>query len=401
MLITPNIDNAGHFVVSAFQGTYVAGSGTLINLKFTVGGTTGQSTALTFEDYTDPGSTFHPGFQFGEGTPASALTNGSIAVSGIAISGTVTYGNAIGAPSPRYVSNVTVTGAGSPTVMTTTNAPGPTAGQYSLTGFGSGSYTVTPTKATGVNSITSFDAAKIAQHVAGIGLLTGNALVAADVSGNNMVSSFDAAQIAKYVVNAPPFGNAGQWRFYTVANVPFPVGSTPTSRSYSSISSSISGEDYTGLLIGEVSGNWTNTGARPVNGAPERAVRVELPNIETSVGKEIVVPVTVGNAASKGVISYEFDLRFDPSVIQPTADVADVKRTASRALSVVTNATEPGLLRVVVFGALPIDENGVLLNLRFMAFGAAGSTSPISFERIMLNEGEPRVSAADGKVCLF
>jgi hypothetical protein len=395
MLITPNTDNSGHLVISAFQGTSIAGSGTLINLKFTVVGSSGQSTALTFEDYTDPGNTFHPGFQFNEGTPDRSLTNGSISVSAQSVSGTITYGNAIGAPTPRYISNVTVTGAGSPTVMTTTNAPGSTAGQYVLTGFGPGSYTITPSKSSGANGVTSFDAAKIAQHVAGLIILTGNTLVAADVSGNNAVSSFDAAEIAKYVVNSPPFGNAGQWRFYTVSNVPFPVGNTPTSRTYSSISGNIVGEDYTGLLIGEVSGNWTNTGARPFGAPP---VAVTLSDVISHDGKNVGVPVTIQGSSNKGIISYEFDLRYDPSVIQPLGDPVDVAGTVSSGLTVVSNATEPGLLRVAVYGASPIAADGVLLNLRFIAVGSLGSVTPITWERFMFNEGLPRAATADGRV---
>jgi hypothetical protein len=116
------------------------------------------------------------------------------------------------------------------------------------------------------------------------------------------------------------------------------------------------------------------------------------------MGKEIVVPVQVRGVADKGVISYEFDLRYDPAVIQPLTDVADVNLTISRALSVVTNAGEPGLLRLVVYGAYPIDGDGVLVNLRFTAVGAQGAISPLSFERIMFNEGEGRVSGTDGKV---
>src|SRR5437763_1821162 len=83
-------------------------------------------------------------------------------------------------PFPRFVSNVLLTAAGSPNVFGTTDFPG---GNYMLTGFGSGSYTITPTKTDGVNGITSFDAAKIAQHVAGTNVLTGNQLIVADVSG--------------------------------------------------------------------------------------------------------------------------------------------------------------------------------------------------------------------------
>ena len=58
-------------------------------------------------------------------------------------------------------------------------------------------------------------------------------------------------------------------------------------------------------------------------------------------------------------------------------------------------------LRVVVYGAFPIDDDGVLLNLRFTAVGKAGSVSPLMFERIMFNEGEPPVTASDGRIELF
>jgi len=102
--------------------------------------------------------------------------------------------------------------------------------------------------------------------------------------------------------------------------------------------------------------------------------------------------------ANKDIISYEFDLRYDPSVMQPLADIADVKGTVSAGFFVVTNANEPGLLRVVVYGALPISKNGVLLNLRFVALGKKGSVSPLTFERIMFNEGEPSVLVTDERV---
>ncbi|MBK8465046.1 MAG: hypothetical protein IPL32_04375 [Chloracidobacterium sp.] len=334
-------------------------------------------------------------------TPTAAVTP--------SISGTVTYGNAIGAPTPRFVSNVTITGTGSPNVVTTTAAPGASAGQYTLTGFGAGSYTVTPTKTSGSNSITSFDAARISQHVAGPPNtpLTGNQLVVADVSGNSVVSSFDAAMIAKFVAGppyvAPGIGSTSTWRF------------TPTNRNYASVTSSISGEDFSALLMGEVSGNWNNTGARPAgtvnsgqsivdsddNCGEAEPITITAQQVLTAAEKEIVVPVTVEGIADKGVISFEFDLRYDPSVMQPLVEAVDVSGTVSHGLSVVTNAMEPGLLRVVVYGAYPIDGDGVLLNLRFTSVGAVGSMSPISFGRIMFNEGESRVLVTDGKVELF
>ncbi|MFN0139789.1 MAG: cohesin domain-containing protein [Pyrinomonadaceae bacterium] len=315
------------------------------------------------------------------------------------VSGSVTYGNAIPAGT-RFVSNVLMSGAGSVPVSVVTGA-GATAGQYSLTGFGAGGYTVTPSKTGGVNgSISSFDAAKVAQHVAGVATLTGNQLTVADVTGNGKIQSFDAALIGQYAVNTTQSSLAGTWKFI------------PDSRNYASVTSNVGGEDYSALLMGEVSGNWNNTGARPggkvnseqwtVNsedgGAAEKPITVTAQHLATSAEKEIVVPVNIDGVADKGIISYEFDLRYDPTVIQPLENPVDVTGTVSRGLSVVTNTEEPGLLRVVVYGAFPIDSDGVLLNLRFTAVGAGGSVSALAFERMMFNEGETFVTVTDGLV---
>ena len=158
------------------------------------------------------------------------------------ISGTVTYGNSSG--SPQFVSNVLLSGAGMPNVSALTNFPG---GSYSLSGFGAGSYTVTPSKTGGVNgAISSFDAARIALHVSGPPnpQLNPTQLIVADVSGNGAVTSFDAGMIAKFVAGppyAPPgIGSTATWRF------------SPTNRNYASVGTAIAGEDYSALLMGEV-----------------------------------------------------------------------------------------------------------------------------------------------------
>ena len=253
---------------------------------------------------------------------------------------------------------------------------------------GAGSYTVTPSKdSLGHNGVSSFDAARIIQHILGMNRFNANQAIAADVSGNNLIQSFDAALIARFVAFLPGTGITGTWVF------------SPPNRIYSPVGV-LTGQDYSAFLMGDVSGDWTERGLRPANG-PERAVDVELPKLSTQTYKEIVIPVTVKGAADKGIISYEFDLRYDPSVIQPLENPADLLDTISRGLSVVTNQYEPGLLRIVVYGPMPIDENGLLLNLRFTAVGAVGSTSPLVFERIMFNEGEQGTIVTDGQVVIL
>ena len=177
----------------------------------------------------------------------------------------------------------------------------------------------------------------------------------------------------------------------------FPVGASPTSRTYVSVTSDFTGDDYIGLLIGEVTGNWAPGPLRPANGS-ERSTAVKAPHLVTPADKEVLIPLAVEGAADKGIISYEFNLRYDPSVIQPQKDPVDLAGTVSSGLSAVANPNEPGLLRVVVYGPMPIDSNGVLLNLRFNAVGASGSVSPLTWEKIMFNEGDPQAMASDGQI---
>ncbi len=302
------------------------------------------------------------------------------------IDGTVTYGNSK-APGPptRFVPGVLITAAGSPPLSDTT---GPT-GTYLLTGFGSGSYTITPSKTGGQNgAISSFDASLVAQYAVGNISFDAAQQIVADVSGFAGISSYDAALIGHYAVSVPVSGSSGNWIF------------TPPSNTHPSITTSISGEDYLALLMGDVSGNWGDPSPfRPAAGfGPERAASITAPQLVKPADHEIIVPVDIQGATNKGIFSFEFDLRYDPSVIQPQANVVDVAGTLSSTFQAVVNSQTPGLLRVAVYGTEPLNDNGVLLNLKFTAIGAPGSVSPLTWERVMLNEGKPGTTTTDGQV---
>lgn len=364
----------GTLNVSVYGTEYMLGGGVLVNLNFTVIGVPGTSSGINFAM-----------FKYNEETPCTTTTNGSVSVIPGSIAGTVNYGNPDVGPAPRGVPGVLVSGAGSPAVSDTTSATG----TYLLTGFGAGSYTVTPTKSGGTNgAITSFDSARIAQYVTGNGVLTAAQLIAGDVTGNVQVTSFDAAMIARYVASlGPPQGNTGTWIF------------SPASVNHPTVYTNITGEDYAAYLMGDVTGNWGDPSPyRPGMGGPERRAAVAAPRLVTPADNEVIVPVAIDGTTNKGIISYEFDLRYDPTVIQPQVDPVDVVGTLSGSMFTVANAETPGLLRVVVYGAMPLEGSGVLLNLRFNAVGAAGSVSPLTWERIMLNEGSPRLTATDGLV---
>ena len=317
-------------------------------------------------------------------TPTHTGTATPIGTPADTVAGTVTYGNAIGSPT-QAVSNVIISGAGTTPVSTLTGFPD---GSYSLSGFGAGSYTITPSKSETRNvAINSFDAAMIIQYVTGAITLDPAQQIVADVSGNGIIQSFDAANIASYVVSGSFSGLTGNWIF------------GPVNRTYSSVTGNLTGEDYTALLMGEVSGNWVNSGTLPYNdGESKRNIAVNLPHLMIPAGDDVVIPIDVNGIGDAQIISYEFDLRYDPSVILPQADPIDITGTISGDLSFVVNAEEWGLLRVAVYGPTPLVGNGILLNLKFNSVGTPGSSSQVLWERLMLNEGSPRTTAIDGQV---
>ncbi|MBX3291707.1 MAG: right-handed parallel beta-helix repeat-containing protein, partial [Acidobacteria bacterium] len=225
-----NSSTPGVLVVSIYSGTPWSGAGSLASITFNAVGLPGSSSAVSFTS-----------FKFNEGTPCISTSNGLVTVIGGTITGNVTYGNALVGPTPpRYIPDTVITGSGSPIVTANSDS----SGDYSLSGFGPGTYTRSASKTGGVaGAISAFDAAAVSQHVVGLVTLNSTQQTVAEVSGSGGITSFDAALIARYSVSLPGTGNTGNWIF------------TP-SYGPTTVYSNITGEDYVGLLMGDVTGNW-------------------------------------------------------------------------------------------------------------------------------------------------
>jgi Tol biopolymer transport system component len=350
----------------------------------------------------DAGADFYPSW----GGQAGPAPTGSI-------SGTVTYGTVPTGQSSRLVPGVTLTAAGSVAANATTNA----AGAYSLTGLGAGPYTMTPAKSGDVNaSISGLDAARVAQHVAGLITLSPNQQVAGDATNNGSLSGLDAARIAQFAAGLTNPGIAGQWKFQ------------PASRTYQSVTGPLNGENYEAILVGEVTGNWTPPAARAMwNGEDESAdldherdarppediqravsvaddsdpVEVELPgSAKGAAAAGLTIPIYVGDANPGDLVAYDFTVAFDPALLAPTDDAVSTPGTLSDGWTVVTNAETRGEMRVVAFGTSALTGKGNLLNLSFQVADAARATTNLRFAAFRLNEQAATVRASNGRLYL-
>jgi hypothetical protein len=233
----------------------------------------------------------------------------------------------------------------------------------------------------------------IARHVVGLITLTPSQLKAAMVAGQPTVSALDASLVAQYVVgNQSPVNQTGTWAF------------APASRTYRSFDGALQDQNFTATLMGDVSGDWSPSAGRPlisgpVDRLPWDAVLASVPRLLTArTGSEIVVPFRLDNLRGEQVTSFQFDIEYDPAIISPAKIAAGISGTLSEGLSVASNVQRPGLLKVVVFGAVPVSGDGVYVNLRFNAVGRPGTSSRISIIDLRHNDGTEQVVAANGLI---
>ena len=377
-VVTINKNIGGAIVVSIYDTVAFTGAGTIVNINMRTIGPLRSTSPLTLTN-----------FRFNNTLVCSNVTSGTLSVASGTVSGKVIYENTETANYP--VPSVTVAAPGSPNVSGTSDING----DYSLSAFGPGTYTVTPTRSamvfTSSDGIQSDDPGLIAQHVVGLISLTASQQKAAKVSELPALSSFEAALIAQWIVGIDnPINHTGTWKF------------TPVSRTYSDVNANHSGQDYTAILMGDVNGSWVTSltrPARPANVKPtNEAVRASLPFIDADPHSLVSLPFRIDNLLGKGVTSYQFDVEYDPSVIQPRQDAADLAGTIDQNLSVVSNSPVPGLLKVVVYGATPVSSDGVYLNLNFKVVGGADSASALVLNKFSFNGGDQEVTAESGRI---
>lgn len=377
-VITYNATTPGTIIVSVFDTADFAGAGALVNINMRLIGQIGTSSPLTLS-----------GFQYNGGLIcANPVTSGTLTVISGTISGKVTYENTPGPVIP--VLGTLLNAPGSPNVSDTTDL----AGNYDLSGFGAGAYTVTPSRPNEnylmANGIFADDASRVAEHVVQLITLNPTQQRAGRVSGNMTLSSFDAALIAQWIVGIPSMINqTGQWKF------------TPVNRMYGpNINADLTAQNYDALLMGDVNGDWIAPTMRPAAAAPvpDDAIVVSLADITAAPGTVVNIPVRLENLNSRAISSYQFDVKYDPSVITPNASAADVTGTKSDGLGVISNSPVEGVLKVAVYGALPVTGDGVYLNLTFTVTGGVGAGSPVVVEGFRYNDGSAGVRTTKGAV---
>jgi len=164
-----------------------------------------------------------------------------VATSAFAQTGSTQVSGFVQDSSKALVPGVTVTLTGNGSGSTTTDA----SGNYAFSVSSGGTYSVTPTKATrtpGSAGITTVDVIAIQRHFLSIGPpLTLCRLTAADVNADNMVNTVDVIATQRFFLGlSTGIANVGKYQF------------NPVNRSYVQVITNQTGQNYDGLIFGDV-----------------------------------------------------------------------------------------------------------------------------------------------------
>jgi hypothetical protein len=126
---------------------------------------------------------------------------------------------------------------------------------------------------------------------------------------------------------------------------------------------------------------------------------VLMGSVNVEPGALIEVPVGITNMTGLDVISWDFSIDFDPSVVVISEQAGfDLSGGIAQSFAFALNTSMPGRVSVSAYGSVPLSGAGNLFTLRFRVVGGRGSFSDLVFSRFQLNEGDPCTTLSGGTV---
>ncbi len=301
-----------------------------------------------------------PGYSI---TPVTFQANASNAI--LSISGNCTYyKNSI------PINNVTVKTSGTGVLSTNSTSQG----AYQLQNLEThGSYTVTPERVRfndwTAHLIQTYQAALTLRNAVGLEQFTSSQIKAADVDKDGKVTAYDAALIAQFAVGLPRLADShvGDWIF------------SPAVRSYYDLNSSYQNQDYTGTLLGDVTGDWNQSNGQYHARQPVYQTITWLNNIKVEAGK-ITIPIRISEDQS--VLAWQLHLRFDPAKLR---FISGHKGIAGAKLQFIQNY-DNGNLYLGMYGAEGVCSNETYAELIFDILDPTGTSIVLEMIHFQVND---------------
>ncbi|MBL7086562.1 MAG: T9SS type A sorting domain-containing protein, partial [Candidatus Cloacimonetes bacterium] len=350
-----------------------SGSGIIAFLEFDVVGSEGDFTDLIFS--------------FAQVNEASVTVNDgyfTVIPCDFDIEGNIGYySNA----SPIANTELELTGDGTYSTTTTTS------GDYIFNDIPGGNYVSTPSKADDLGGLSGTDASRIARYVALLYEFDCLEIIAADVSMNGHISGTDASRVARYValLITELNGDGIDWVF-TPEPIPncndWPPIIYENTREYTPLESDLIDEDFIGIRLGDVSGNWAPDVRMPLtqkSSPPGADPSEEATEIEASNNSTLRIPVVIDEVnAIEGI---DIIIAFSPEVLKLTGLSLNEGILEDNNYGVETNLEEVGQGIMVIYAQKDlVSETGIVAFIEFDIIGIEGSKSEIYFTKFDVNE---------------
>jgi len=152
-----------------------------------------------------------------------------------------------------------------------------------------------------------------------------------------------------------------------------------------------------------------NLGVSSLHGTPDKphriggieghAVKFGDDVIYGAAGDTILIPIRIDDPSGAGIISAEFDLRYDSTVVSAIS-VDDTGTLVGDAGWSIVDTVKAGHLKVAMAGTTPLGSGGTLINIVLYVNDSdtIGASSPLQFTSFLFNEGTPAVTTVDGSV---
>ena len=357
--------NANTVNIALASSTSVSGNGDIARLTFDVVGAATSQSPLTISNAQI------------NGTDVEDISQGTFTVNGYhSLAGTVSYYG--GGSVPGAALNLVGVGPH----QTTSGSDG----SFLLDNLQTGAYTLTPSKSNDVNEITAYDASLVLQAVAGSRTLSTNETIAANVDRLGGVTALDASYILQKSVGLidVPFPGAGRvWDFL------------PSQRTYADLNGDLSGQDFTAILLGDTSANWTP----PASGCAlfdmlEGEARLAIPVVEGSQSQQVVLPVEI-QRAGESIHSVDLAIIYDA---QELLLVGVQFGPAAAGLATAFNPVGDSEILIGMASGSAFAKDGTLVNLCFDVIGSLESPTTVTIASARLDEGNIAVVTQDGAV---
>lgn len=371
--ISDNLSVPGDISISLASPTTVTGNGSIARITFNVTGTPPASTPLTISSAV-----------LNDGAIDISIDHGQFDVNGFfGITGKVNYFGGGSVPG----TTLETMGAG---VFSTSSEID---GSYVLSNLPTGSYILKPSKVNDVNEITAYDASLVLQSAAGLISLSQDQQIAADVNRNGSVTSMDASYILEKSVGLidVPFPGAGViWDF------------VPSEINYPLLNSDKVNQNFTGVLIGDVSGNWTYPGEQLMMMVLESMTlqtTVSLPDAVYLPQESVVVPVNLTFEPEAEITSLDIEIHYDAQAVDANS-VIPGEMVALNEMVIASNIDIPGVIKIGLAGDSPMIYEGDVAFVKFDVISLDCNPQDLILVKASPNEGAIETQKINGSAAL-